>query len=84
MAPEIELPADFAAMIESQAEVHGLSVEAFLRLLLEERESNARRAKLSPAEKSRLWREWAASHHSDTPPLSDEAISRESIYGERG
>jgi len=39
MAPELELPADFAAMIESQAEVHGLSVEAFLRLLLEEREA---------------------------------------------
>jgi len=83
MAPELELPVDFAAMIESQAEARGLSVEGFLHLLLEERESKAQRAKLSPAEKSRLWREWAASHR-DTTPLSDEAISRESIYGERG
>lgn len=35
---------------------------------------------LSPQEKARLWREWAASHSHDTPLLSDEAISRESIY----
>ncbi|CCQ49361.1 hypothetical protein [Crocosphaera watsonii] len=27
---------------------------------------------------------WAESHHHDGPILSDEAISRESIYGERG
>lgn len=39
---------------------------------------------LSPQEKARLWREWAASHSHDTPLLSDEAISRESIYGEHG
>jgi hypothetical protein len=41
------------------------------------RESNAER-------KARLWREWANSHQRDTASLSDEAISRESIYGDRG
>lgn len=30
------------------------------------------------------FREWAESHSHDSPMLSDEAISRESIYGERG
>ena len=39
---------------------------------------------LSPAEKARAFREWAESHHSDAPPLSDEAISRESIYSHEG
>lgn len=29
-------------------------------------------------------REWAASHRSDLPPLSDEAIDRDSIYEGRG
>ena len=29
-------------------------------------------------------REWAESHRRDLPLLSDEAISRESIYGDRG
>ncbi len=39
---------------------------------------------LSPQEKARLWREWAESHRPDTPLLSDEAVSRESIYEDRG
>jgi hypothetical protein len=30
------------------------------------------------------FREWAESHRNNSPILSDEAISRESIYGERG
>ena len=41
-------------------------------------------AELSAQEKARLWREWAESHRSDTVLLSDEEISRESIYRERG
>ena len=32
----------------------------------------------------RKFRAWALSHPTDTPLLSDEAISRESIYGDRG
>lgn len=36
-------------------------------------------------ERSRAFREWVESHRGlNLPPLSDEAISRESIYGERG
>lgn len=35
---------------------------------------------LSPAEKAQAVREWAESHRRDLTPLSDEAISRESIY----
>lgn len=35
---------------------------------------------LSPQEKAKAFLEWADSHVSDAPPLSDEAISRESIY----
>jgi hypothetical protein len=38
----------------------------------------------TPAERAKAFREWAASHPGDRPSLSDEAISRESIYGERG
>ncbi len=38
----------------------------------------------SPAEWTRALREWAAAHPSDTPPLSDAATDRESIYEGRG
>lgn len=34
--------------------------------------------------KSQLWREWASGHREGASVLSDEAISRESIYGDRG
>ncbi|CDM94111.1 MAG: hypothetical protein P5702_06595 [Limnospira sp. PMC 1291.21] len=38
----------------------------------------------TPEERAKAFREWAASHPRNQPSLSDEAISRESIYGERG
>ena len=38
----------------------------------------------TPEEWIKAFREWAESHRHNTPHLSDEAISRESIYGERG
>jgi hypothetical protein len=37
-------------------------------------------ATATPEERVRALREWAESHGRDTPCLSDEAISRESIY----
>ncbi|MGL4618111.1 hypothetical protein [Chroococcidiopsis sp.] len=39
----------------------------------------------TPQEWVSAFREWVESHRGlNLPPLSDEAISRESIYGERG
>jgi hypothetical protein len=38
----------------------------------------------SPQKKAELWRQWAAGHQPNGQGLSNEAISRESIYGERG
>lgn len=37
----------------------------------------------SPEERAKAFRDWADNHRFDTPILSDEAISRESIYGDR-
>ena len=42
-------------------------------------------ASVVPADEwMRKFRAWAHSHPTDTPLLSDESISRESIYSERG
>jgi len=38
----------------------------------------------TPSEWIKAFKEWAASHEPNSPCLSDKAISRESIYGERG
>jgi hypothetical protein len=40
--------------------------------------------RLTAEEWIREFRAWVQSHPTDTPLLSDEAISRESIYGDRG
>jgi hypothetical protein len=42
-------------------------------------------ATASPEERARAWEEWCSLPRPRVPPLSDEAISRESIYSpERG
>ncbi|MGH9917054.1 MAG: hypothetical protein ACRD63_17415 [Pyrinomonadaceae bacterium] len=84
MSTILEVQPDIASKIASQAKAHGVSVDVYLRSLIEEETKTRLQPTLSPQEKARLWREWAASHNHDTPLLSDEAISRESIYGERG
>jgi hypothetical protein len=38
----------------------------------------------SPQERARAFRTWAEAHSRDLPLLSDDDVSRESIYGERG
>ena len=42
------------------------------------------RSALSPAERAEAFRTWAESHPRTTPVLSDDAISRETIYSHRG
>lgn len=85
MPSTLELPSDVAAKIAAQAAARGVPIEEYLRLLVEEQAAKAEpHPEPSPQEKARLWREWAESHNPDTPLLSDEAISRESIYRERG
>ena len=83
MPTRLEVEPDVASKIETQARARGVSVDAYLRTLLEESEAQAAsRPALSPEEKARRWRELAASRDPNTPLLSDEAISRESIYGD--
>jgi hypothetical protein len=42
------------------------------------------RSERSPAERAAAFRSWAESHPRNTPLLSEEAISRETIYSDRG
>jgi hypothetical protein len=51
--------------------------------VLEERAAAPRPKTLNPEERARLWRE-PVKDLPHTKPLSDEAISRESIYAARG
>ena len=70
-----------AGLIRIPDDVVGIGVET-IRRRLEARESAG--TPLSAEEWSREFHAWMDSHRTDTPILSEEAISRESIYEGRG
>ncbi len=61
----------------------GVSVEDYLVAMVESTVSPERSNALSPEAKAALWRE-TAKHFPDTPPLCNDAISRDSMYADRG
>jgi hypothetical protein len=67
-----------AGLIKSADEV----VEAGLEALRDRLQVSP--SSVNPEEWMRNFRAWAHSHPTTTPLLSDEAVSRGSIYGERG
>src|SRR6266480_5264840 len=70
--------------IKIQARERGVSVAVYLRELIDHKGTESERSnRLSSQERVRLLREWASAHRTISPLLSDDAISRESIYGER-
>ena len=82
----LKVKPDIEARIVALAQASGVSVEEFLQRMIEEKTGEANVAAtspLSPAERVAVWRESVKSLP-HTPPLSDDAVSRESIYSERG
>jgi hypothetical protein len=82
MTVTIELPPEIEASLVAQAQALGLELTQYLEHLLLERAPTPTGASLGPAERAAAWRE-SVKGIPHTPPLSDEAISRESIYGDR-
>jgi len=78
----IELPPDMESSLVAQAEARGLPLAQYVEYILREQVSLHADAALSPAERAAAWRE-SVKGLPNTSPLSDEAISRESIYGDR-
>jgi hypothetical protein len=82
----IEIDQVTAARLQAQAEAQGLPLAALLRSITELWNGTHDKSfyeTASPEERARAVEEWANQHRSSAPPLSDEAISRDSIYGER-
>ena len=79
----VQIPDDRAALYLEQAQARGLTVERWI-LELADQDSHAHSIahvqKTNPKEWARQFRVWADSHNPDTPVLSAEAMSRESIY----
>ncbi|PYT27649.1 MAG: hypothetical protein DMG57_17505 [Acidobacteria bacterium] len=82
----IELSDEQAAVLKVQADAQGLTVERWIEQIagqLAPSTSIAHLQKTNPEEWARRFHEWAESHSRTTPLLSEEAISRESIYPDR-
>ena len=82
----IELPSEKEAVLKAQAEARGMSIEEWLLQLAEQHLQPASIAHLQrtdPREWAVQFHLWAESHDRTTPLLSDEAVSRESIYPDR-
>lgn len=84
----IHISEEKAAALKAQADAHGLTVERWLEQIAEQQvqpqpASIAHLQKTDPKEWARHFDAWLNSHDPSTPVLSDEAMSRESIYPDR-
>ena len=83
MTVTLTLPPEKEAAFKAQAQARGLSVEQWMLELADQSiqpPSIAHLQKTDPAEWARHFDAWINSHRPDIPVLSDEAMSRESIY----
>jgi hypothetical protein len=83
MTIKIELPPEIEASLAALAAEQGMALPDYLVNLLEELVPSRKAAAHSPGERARIWRE-SAKGLPHTPPLPDEAVSRESFYDARG
>jgi hypothetical protein len=83
MSVIIELPSDIEADLTARARARGLDLPQYVEQVLREQISQRAGSALSPSERAAAWRE-STQDLPHTPPLSDDAISRDSIYGDHG
>jgi hypothetical protein len=80
----VTLKPDLEEELAALAKAEGLTTEEFVNRVLEKLvASQPPQEELTPRERARLLREWIDNHSVGGPPLSDYAVSRESIYKER-
>jgi hypothetical protein len=83
MTVSIDLSPEKKAVLQAQARARGLTIQQLLIELTDQlapTSSIAHLQRTNPAEWAQKFHEWAESHDRTTPLLSDEAVSRESIY----
>lgn len=80
----IDIPDEQVAALAAKAKAQGLTLEDWFRQVAAEEAGPAQSAKKTDfKEWERKFDEWINSHDSNKPVLSDEAISRDSIYQDR-
>ena len=82
MRVTIELPPEIEAGLLAQASAEGLPLPILVQRLIREQFPVTLKTFALPADRAAAWRESVVGLP-HTPPLSDQAISRESIYSDR-
>ena len=86
MTVTLDLKPEVEERIAAEAKARGLSVETYIRNVLEKEAANVETSFALTATQEK-WKkaflEWVHTARPEHPPLSDEAISREGIYRER-
>jgi hypothetical protein len=83
MTVTIQLPSDVEADLVAQARSRGIDLPQYVEQVLREQVPRLAGSALSPEERAAAWRE-STRGLPHTPPLSDDAISRENIHGDHG
>ena len=77
----VTLKPDLEEELAARARAKGLTTEEFVNRVLERLVDHEKpAAELSAEERARILEEWIENHSVGGPPLSDYAVSRESIY----
>jgi len=85
MTLTLDLPPSVEQAYITEAAARGLALDAFVREVLLSHALFWPHEQTSAEDWVKQFREWTQSHgENDLPVLSDEAMSREFIYGERG
>ena len=83
MTITLELKPEIESRLIAQAAAQGMPVEEFLKKMIENLIvplDESALPTLPPQERAKRFVNWARNHSMRVPPLSDQAISRESIY----
>ena len=78
MTVTFELTPEVRTRLATQAEARGMTLEAYVQHVLQERSAGPVASKTAGAGRAAAFEAWAHGHAS-TPPLSDAAISREQL-----
>ena len=83
MTVTFDLKPETQAGLFALAHAAGMSLEEYLLAMVEGNVLSQAPKALSPEERATAFEAWSAGHR-HTPPLSDYAVSRESMYEDRG
>ncbi|GEM_PF-2914158 len=84
----VQIPLELEKRLQAEAAEYGVTTSEYVSAVLERMFASPSRSPLwmtaTKDEWLKAFNAWMDSHDPTLPPLSEEAVNRESMYGERG